>query len=57
MDESVVSWSISSLLENVSSIFATSSGLVMANPVASAFVGLALAAGGIGLFRKIIHVR
>lgn len=57
MDESVVSWSISSLLENVSSIFATSSGLVMANPVASAFVGLSLAAGGIGLFRKIIHTR
>lgn len=57
MDETVVSWSVSTLLENVSSIFTTASGLVMANPVASAFVGLSLAVGGIGLFRKIIHVR
>ena len=57
MDETVVSWSISTLLESVSSIFTTASGLVMANPVASAFVGLSLAAGGIGLFRKIIHTR
>lgn len=57
MDETVVSWSISTLLENVSSIFTTASGLVMANPVASAFVGLSLAAGGISLFRKIIHTR
>lgn len=57
MDETVVSWTISGLLENVSSIFTTASGLVMANPVASAFVGLSLTAGGIGLFRKLIHVR
>lgn len=57
MDETAVSWSISSLLENVSSIFTTASGLIMANPVASAFVGLSLAGGGIALFRKIIHTR
>ncbi len=50
-------WSIASLLENVSSIFTTASDLVMQNVVASAFVGLTLAAGGIGLFRKIIHTR
>lgn len=57
MDETVVSWTISDLLENVSSIFTTASGLVMANPVASAFVGLSLTVGGIGVFRKLIHVR
>lgn len=50
-------WSITTLLENVSSIFSTAGDLIMANPVSSAFVGLALAAGGIGLFREVIHVR
>ena len=50
-------WTITGLLENVSSIFTSVSGLIMANPVASAFVGLSLAGGGIGLFRKIIHTR
>ncbi len=50
-------WTITGLLENVSSIFTSASGLIMANPVASAFVGLSLTAGGIGLFRKIIHTR
>lgn len=50
-------WSVTTLLTNVSDIFSSAGDLIMANPVASAFVGLSLAAAGIGLFRKVIHVR
>lgn len=50
-------WSVTTLLTDVSTIFSSAGDLIMANPVASAFVGLSLAAAGIGLFRKVIHVR
>lgn len=52
-----VTWSVTNLLTDVSSVFSTAGDLIMANPVASVFVGLSLAAAGIGLFREVIHVR
>ena len=50
-------WSVSNLLTDVSVIFTSAANLIMDNPVPAAFVGLALAGGGIGLFRKVIHIR
>lgn len=51
------SWSVSGLLTEVTTIFNSAADLIMANPVAAAFVGLTLAGAGIALFRKVIHVR
>ena len=52
-----VTWSVTNLLSDVPTVFSNAGDLIMANPVASLFVGLSLAAAGIGLFRKVIHVR
>lgn len=55
--EGAASWSVSGLLTDVTTVFTSAGSLIMANPVASVFVGLSLAGAGIALFRKVIHVR
>lgn len=51
------SWSLSNLISDIPTLFTSVGNLIMANPVASIFVGISLLGGGIGLFRKVIHTR
>lgn len=44
---------ISTALSNVSTIFLSAVGMVTEQPIAMAFIGMALVGGGIGLFRKV----
>ncbi|MDE7120823.1 MAG: hypothetical protein K2O42_01520 [Oscillospiraceae bacterium] len=51
------SWSLSNLISDIPTLFSSVGNMIMANPVASIFVGISLIGGGVGLFRKVIHVR
>lgn len=44
---------ISTALQNVTSIFSSAVNMVTGQPIAMAFIGMALVGGGIGLFRKV----
>ena len=55
--EGDVSWSFTNLISEIPTLFTTVGNMIMANPVASIFVGMSIIGGGIGLFRKVIHVR
>lgn len=48
---------VTSALTNVSTIFSTAVTMVTENAIPMAFIGLALAGGGLGLFRRTIHTR
>lgn len=48
---------IASALANVSTVFSNAVTMVTDNAVAMSFVGIALAGAGIGLFRRVIHIR
>lgn len=44
---------VATALENVGTIFTSSVSMVTEQPIAMAFIGMALVGGGIGLFRKV----
>ena len=44
---------ISTALQSVTSIFNSAVTMVTEQPIAMAFIGMALVGGGIGLFRKV----
>lgn len=44
---------VATALENVGTIFTSSVNMVTEQPIAMAFIGMALVGGGIGLFRKV----
>ncbi|MCR5728864.1 MAG: hypothetical protein K6G20_00685 [Ruminococcus sp.] len=44
-------------LAEVSTIFTTATTMITGNAVALAFIGMALARGGLGLFRGVIRIR
>lgn len=46
---------ITTVMENVSTVFGSAVTMVTGNAVGAVFVGLALAGAGIKLFRKIRH--
>ena len=47
---------ITTALADVSTIFTSAVTMITGNAVAMAFVGMALARGGLRLFRSVIHV-
>lgn len=47
---------ISTALTNVGTVFTQATTMVTENAVAMVFVGMALARGGLRLFRSVIHV-
>lgn len=52
-----MSEAITTALGEVTTIFTQATTMITGNPVAMVFVAFALVGAGVGLFRKIVHVR
>lgn len=48
---------VTSAMANVTTLFTSAVDMVTGNAIPMAFIGLSLAAGALGLFRKAIHTR
>ena len=48
---------VTSAMADVSSIYSSAVTMVTGNAVSLAFIGIALAGAGLGLFRRTIHTR